>query len=165
MVVQNVVFLAQDNCRTLCRNTLDVKRVGISEVVLDLIQHLKDFACKSDAFISVADVPELIRLGVTKRLNDFIQTKDAHCAVLLVHLDRAILIVGEQPFFNVSLDNMADSIKRLTTQQRTLFKQSKILFLVALSFQRNPHEVNCVDLYRTDGERRTANRIDKCIEF
>ena len=111
MVVQNVIFLAQDNCRTLCRNTLDVKRVGISEVVLDLIQHLKDFACKSDAFISVADVPELIRLGVTKRLNDFIQTKDAHCAVLLVHLDRAILIVGEQPFFNVSLDNMADSKK------------------------------------------------------
>lgn len=64
MVVQNVVFLAQDNCRTLCRDTLDVERVSIGEVVLDLIQYLKDFACKSDAFIGVTDVTKLIRLGV-----------------------------------------------------------------------------------------------------
>ena len=165
MVVQNVVFLAQDNCRTLCRNTLDVKRVSIGEVVLDLIQYLKDFACKSDAFIGVTDVTKLIRLGVTKCLDDFIQTKDTHCAVLLVHLDRAILIVGEQPLLNVSLDDMAYSIECLTTQQCTLFEQSKILFLVTLSFQRNPHEVDCVDLHRTDGECCAANRIDECVEF
>ena len=60
---------------------------------------------------------------------------------------------------------MAYSIECLTTQQRTLFEQSKILFLVALSLQRNPHEVDCVDLYRTDGERCTANRVDERIEF
>lgn len=114
MVVQNVVFLAQDNCRTLCRNTLDVERVSIGEVVLDLIQYLKDFACKSDAFIGVTDVTKLIRLGVTKCLDDFIQTKDTHCAVLLVHLDRAILIVGEQSLLNVPLDDMANSTVTVT---------------------------------------------------
>lgn len=160
MVVQNVVFLAQDNCRTLRRNTLNVKRVSIGEVVLDLIQYLKDFACKSDAFVGVTDVTKLIRLGVTKCLDDFIQTKDTHCAVLLVHLDRAILIVWEQPLLNVSLDDMAYSssvqdVNGMNAEVKTAFTKTVVSVEGANGYQAIDYKVYVMDMANANDTANT----------
>ena len=60
---------------------------------------------------------------------------------------------------------MPHGIKSFTAQQRTLFKKSQILFLIAFRFQRNSHQVDGIDLDRTDRKCRAADGVDERIKL
>lgn len=164
-VIDHIVFLTQDDCCTLGGNTLNVKGILIGKSVLDLIENLEDFACECYALVCVAYIAELISLGIAKLLNDFVKTKDAHSAILLIHLNGTILIVGKQTLFDIASNDVTHRIKCLTAQGSTLLQQRQILLLVTLSLQCNTHQIDSVDLNRADGQRCAANRVDKCVQL
>ena len=164
-VIDHIVFLTQDDCCTLGGNTLNVKGILIGKSVLDLIENLEDFACERYALVCVAYIAELISLGIAKLLNDFVKTKDAHSAILLIHLNGTILIVGKQTLFDIASNDVTHRIKCLTAQGSTLLQQRQILLLVTLSLQCNTHQIDSVDLNRADGQRCAANRVDKCVQL
>lgn len=164
-VIDHIVFLTQDDCCTLGGNTLNVKGILIGKSVLDLIENLEDFACERYALVCVAYIAELISLGIAKLLNDFVKTKDAHSAILLIHLNGTILIVGKQTLFDIASNDVTHRIKCLTAQGSTLLQQRQILLLVTLSLQCNTHQIDSVDLNRADRQRCAANGVDKCVQL
>lgn len=122
------------------------------KLFLNFVEHLKDFAYESDALIGIADITEFVCLGITESFDYLVQAEDAHRAVLLVHLHCTILIVGQQTLFDVPVNNMPHGIKSFTAQKRTLFEKCKYFFSSHFCFQRNPHQVDGIDLDRTDRE-------------
>ena len=60
---------------------------------------------------------------------------------------------------------MPHGIKGFTAQQRTLFKKGKVFLFVAFRLQRNSHQVDSIDLDRTDRKCRAADGVDESIEL
>ena len=56
---------------------------------------------------------------------------------------------------------MPHDIQSLTAQGRTLTQQSQILLLVALGLKGDTHQIDGVDLNRTDRQSRTADGVDE----
>ena len=134
-------------------------------MIFDVVDGVKNLRCECDGFVRIGFIPKLLFVDETKQVHDFEQTNSTDGTKLFVQLDSSILVVGEQPFLDVALDDVAHGREGFAIQKDAVSQDLQVLLLIETALICNAHQIDGADAAGTHAKGCAADGVDEGVKL